>query len=198
MTVRTIEEHPAGISWVVEEPLTRASHALAHEGRVWLVDPVHEPEALDRARALGQPAGVLQLLDRHNRDCQSIAARLGVPHLRQPKALPGTPFEPIGVVRTRFWSEVALWWPERRALVVAEAVGTNPMFAVGGAALGVHVLLRATPPRRLDRYAPEHLLVGHGAGLHGPGAARALSDALGRSRRDLPRALLRLPTALRG
>ena len=30
--------------------------------------------------ALGEIAGVLQLLDRHNRDCAPLAERFGVPH----------------------------------------------------------------------------------------------------------------------
>jgi hypothetical protein len=36
--LRTLE-HELGLSWVVEEPLERASHALvADGGRVWLID----------------------------------------------------------------------------------------------------------------------------------------------------------------
>lgn len=59
--------------------MQRASHALAVEGRVWLVDPVDAPELEARIRLLGEPAGVVQLLDRHGRDCAAWAARLGVP-----------------------------------------------------------------------------------------------------------------------
>ena len=149
---------------------------------MWLVDPVDWPEAIDRAQSLGQPAGVLQLLDRHNRDCAAIAERLGVPHLVVPPALPGTPFEVIEIKRSRRWQEVALWWPERRTLVVAEALGTNPFFPIGDDRVGVHGLLKLTPPRLLRAYEPEHLLVGHGEGVHGPEAAAALRQALSRSR----------------
>ena len=46
--------------------------------------------AIERALTLGEPAGVLQLLDRHNRDCAALAARLGVPHLVAPTSLPGS------------------------------------------------------------------------------------------------------------
>ena len=92
---------------------------------VWFVDPVDVPEAMERAAALGAPAGVIQLLDRHNRDCAAIAARLGVPHLKVPDAVPGSPFEVVRVLDVPGWHEAALWWPEHRVLVVAELIGTN-------------------------------------------------------------------------
>jgi len=184
---------------VVDEPMTRTSHALAADGRVWLVDPVDWPAAVDRAVALGTPAAVVQLLDRHNRDCAAVAARLGIPHIAVPRALPRTPFELVELLRRKRWREVALWWPTERTLVVAEAIGTNRFFTAGARSAGVHLLLRLTPPRRaLERLAPEHLLVGHGEGVHGPEATTALAEALSRSRIDLPRVLVRLPFAPRG
>lgn len=187
----------AGFSWVVDEPATRTSHALADAGQVWLVDPVDWPDALDRVAALGTPAAVLQLLDRHNRDCAAVAGRLGVPHLVAPAAVPGSPFEVIEVRRSRRWQEVALWWPEPRTLVVAEAVGTNAFYTGGRAAVGVHLLLRPSPPReQLGDLEPEHLLVGHGEGVAGTEAAEALRQALASSRRDLPRLLLGVPALL--
>ena len=95
------------------------------------------------------------------------------------------------------WREVALWWPEPRVLVVAEAIGTNRFFTGRRGAVGVHLLLRLTPPKMLARFEPEHLLVGHGEGVHGPEAAAALGDALRRSRRDMPRLLATLPFSAR-
>ena len=186
-----------GFSWLVEEPMARASHALATAGAVWLVDPVDWPEAIDRALTLGRPAAVLQLLDRHNRDCAAVAARLGVPHLVAPAELPGSPFEVVEVVRRRFWQEVALWWPAERTLVVAEAVGTLPFSTVAGDPVGVHGLLKPFPPKALRGLEPQHLLVGHGEGLHGPDTPRALATALGRSRLRVVPWLFRLPFALR-
>src|SRR5689334_21316721 len=105
-----LDEQPFGLTWVLDEPMQRASHALADGGRVWLVDPVDVPEALDRVSALGTPAGVLQLLDRHNRDAAQIAGRLGVPHLRLPDAVPDSPFEMVKVIDVPGWHERALWW----------------------------------------------------------------------------------------
>ncbi len=194
MDVRFCNERgPAGLSWIVDEPATRTSHALAADGRVWLVDPVDWDEAIDRALALGEPAGVLQLLDRHNRDCAALADRLGVPLLVAPDDVPSSPFECIPVLRKKRWAETALWWPEQRTLVVAEAVGTNAFFTGGTEAAGVHLLLRLRPPQSLAQFEPDWLLVGHGEGIHGPAATVALRRALARSRRDLPHVLLKAP-----
>lgn len=199
LSFRFCDERGAdGFSWLAREPLTRTSHALAAEGRVWLVDPLDWPEAVERAVALGEVAGILQLLDRHNRDCAALAERLGVPRLLVPDEVPDSPFLCIPLVRRRRWRETALWWPEKRTLVVAEAVGTNAFFTGGGSEpLGVHLLVRLTPPEALAEYEPEHLLVGHGKGVHGPDTAAALARALAESRRRLPGVLARLPFAFR-
>ena len=196
--ILAFDELPFGLSWTLDEPMQRTSHALVADGRVWLVDPVDVPEAMDRVATLGEPAGVLQLLDRHERDCAAVAERLGVPHLRLPGAIAGTPFEVVQVVGVPKWREIALWWPEQRALVVAEAVGSGPFFRGSDAPVGVHLFLRVRPPRALKRFDPEHLLFGHGVGVHGPEAAQALRTAYARSQRDLPGVLARIPRALRG
>jgi hypothetical protein len=95
------------------------------------------------------------------------------------------------------WVERALWWPARRTLVVAEAVGATPWFTVRDEPLGVHAFLRPLPPKALEGFAPEHLLVGHGPGVEGDAARHGLRRALGRARRDLPRWLMELPALLR-
>ncbi len=196
MDVRFCDERGEhGFSWIVDEPMTRTSHALAADGKVWLVDPVDWADAIERAGSLGEPAGVLQLLDRHDRACAALAGRLGVPHLVAPDEVPDSPFECVSVVRRSRWQERALWWAETRTLVVAEALGTNAFFTGGKAPVGVHMLLRMTPPRVLGAYDPEHLLTGHGEGVHGPGTADAVTSALAESRRRLPGVLARLPFA---
>ena len=177
----------AGFGWEVDERFTRTSHAVGDAGRVWLIDPVDVEGLDDRVSKLGEPAAVVQLLDRHDRDCAAIARRLGIPHHVVPDELPGTPFELVPLVGWRRWREVALWWPERRVLVTADAVGTNRFMAAGERA-GVHPLLRlAKPPRALARLEPEHLLVGHGPGVHGAEAAEALRGALASARTGIPR-----------
>ena len=193
----SVDESPVGLSWVLNEPMQRACHAILAGGKVWFVDPVEVDDVVDRGAALGEPAGVLQLLDRHNRDCAAVAERLGVEHLRLPDAVPGSPFEAVEVYRLPGWKETALWWPEERALVVAEVVGTNSVFNAGAGGVGMHPMLRAWPPGRLRSYEPEHLLTGHGAPVHGPEAAAGLERAYARSRRDIPKALLNLPRAYR-
>ena len=200
LTARVIDELDSGFGWVsAEQPkLELASHALAADGRVWLIDPTDVLELDERVRSLGEPAAVIQLLDRHNRGCAAVAARLGVPHHRVPLGgISESPFEVVPIVRRARWNEVALWWPERRVLVTADALGTVPhYFALGGERVGVHPLLRLTPPRRLADYTPEHVLVGHGEGVHQEAAA-AVRDALAHSRRRLPRLLLELPLIVR-
>lgn len=183
--MRLCDEAEFGFGWMVEGPVERTSHALLVDGGVWLVDAVDAPGLDERIAALGEPRGVLQLLDRHDRDCAAIARRLGVPHRR----LGAGPLEQIPIVSFPGWRELALWWPERRVLVAADALGTLPYFREPGAALGIHPFLRLTPPRRLGRLDPLHVLVGHGAGVHEDAAAE-LRRALERSRRGLVPALL--------
>ncbi len=193
----TLQHHAIGVSWTEGGGMTRTAHAVADDGHVWLIDPYEDEAALAAAAELGRPAGVIQLLDRHNRDCATLAARLDVPHLRLPGRAPDTPFEVVPVISRWGWREVALWWAQERALIVAEAVGTAPAFALGRRA-GVHPLLRLTPPRaQLGRFRPTMLLVGHGAAIETGGAA-ALAEALGHSRGDLPRLVTAVPKLLRG
>lgn len=188
---------PDGFGWIVDEAMTRASHALAADGKVWLVDALDWPEAIERARGLGEVAGVVQLLDRHNRDCAALASRLGVTHVVVPDELPGTPFTCIPILRRKLWREIALWWPDRGTLVCADALGTSRFYTGGKARLAVQLLLRLRPPRQLGELEPERILVGHGEGLIGPGTEDALREALRTSRRGLPGVLLRLPFAAR-
>ena len=193
----SVQRHPLGLTWIETSGMRRAAHALRADGRVWLIDPFEDEVALSAATELGTAAGVIQLLDRHNRDCGAIAQRLEVPLLRLPSEVGDSPFEVIPVISRPWWREVALWWEAERALVVAEAVGTVPAFALGQP-VGVHPMLRLRPPRGpLTARSPERLLVGHGAALES-GAAAAIRDALSGSLTDIPQLVLRLPSLVRG
>lgn len=197
---RFTEEAGLGFGWISAEPawMERASHALAADGGVWVVDPVDVQGLDERIARVGEPRAVLQLLGRHGRDCAAVARRLGVPHLVVPDAVPGSPFETIRVQGIPRWRETALWWPERRALVVVEAVGTVRYYRAPGERVGVHPFLRVVrPPRGLLGFEPEHLLVGHGRSLHAD-VSESLARAVRRARRDLPRTTPRIVTARRG
>jgi hypothetical protein len=193
--VRVVDELGFAFGWIAPKPrfMQRASHAIAAGGGVWVIDPVADAAMLERVRALGEPAGVVQLLDRHARDCKRVALELGVPHHPVPDRPPdGAPFEIVPVLRRRWWREVALWFPEERTLVAADAVGTVPYYCSPAERLAVSPLLRLTPPRALLRIEPAHVLVGHGAGVHDDAAA-ALHAAIAGARREIPRWLASLP-----
>jgi hypothetical protein len=186
-----VDEWEGGFGWTIDESMRRTSHALVVEGRVWLIDPVDMPELEQRVRALGQPAGVLQLLDRHARGCAAWAERLGVPHLRAWESLGVAPFEPLRVRSRRWWHEVALWEPTTRTLVCADALGTVSYFCAPAERIGLHPLLRPFPPRALAPVEPLRILCGHGAGVH-DAATGALHEALRTARRRLPAVALRI------
>lgn len=194
----TVHTTPAGLTWTIAEAMQRSFHAIAIDGRVWLVDPVDDAEALEPVAALGEPAGVIQLLDRHDRGCAALAARMGVPHHRLPDALPGTPFAVRRVLDVPGWHERALWAQAQGVLVVPEAVGTGSLFAVGDGPVGMHPMLRALPPRGwAPREGVTTLLAGHGPPRTGPGTQAELRRALDRARLDLPRLPLAILRAAR-
>ena len=195
------EEHDVGISWLPDpgEVMQRACHAVALDGRVWVIDPVDADGLDERIRALGEPAGVVQLLDRHDRDCAEVAGRLGVAHHRLPfDGIDDSPFEAVPLIRNRLWNEVVLWAPAHRVLVVPEAVGTAPYFRAGDERVGIHPMLRLTPPGKLKSFDAEHLLTGHGTGMHGPETADALRHGLSGARKRIPQALVSIVWPKRG
>ncbi|MBD0348327.1 MAG: hypothetical protein ICV59_04165 [Thermoleophilia bacterium] len=185
MEFRWVDEWDGGFGWLVDEVRARTGHALLADRGVWLVDPVDVPGLDERVQAAGEPHAVVQLLDRHNRDSERLATRLGVPHLRVPHDGAGTPFVFLPLVDMRGWREVALWWPERRVLVAGDALGTLPYFLGRGDRLGVYPWLRLTPPPALRLVEPKRVLCGHGEGVHDD-AAGALREALATSRRRMP------------
>jgi hypothetical protein len=194
--MRLVDEFEGGFGWQADEPefARRTSHAVRAGDGVWLFDVVDADGLDERVRALGEPAGVVQLLDRHGRDCAAVADRLGVPLHVTPRGS-SAPLPALRVAWIRGWHEVAAFVDER-VLVVGDALGTARYFCAPGERLGVHPLLRPFPPRSLGRLSPERVLCGHGSGLH-DGAADALSEALRTARRRIPRWLMGSITAWR-
>jgi hypothetical protein len=201
--VRPIEfcdEFEGSVGWtpVVEDIRRRTSHAVASAGRVWIVDPLDGEGVDERIRGLAEPAGVVQLLDRHTRDCRAFAERFRIPHHVTPfGGVAGAPFDVVRVLDLPRWREVALWFPAERVLVCADAVGSASYFRSKGEPVGVHPLLRFWPPKALARFEPRQLLLGHGEGLAGDEAAPALRAAIHTARRRIPSWLAQLPQSRR-
>jgi len=201
---REIDRHDGGVGWIAypEEAMQRASHAIAVDGEVWLVDPVDAEGVDDLLAEFGEVAGIVVLLDRHKRDAAAFAARHDVPvwvpsfmdgvasELDAPVErfrhdLADTGFAVHEVIDNRLWQEGLLYDEDGGTLVVPEAVGTTEYFRAGDRALGVHPALRLTPPSKLTRLSPERLLVGHGGGIH-ENATEQLRDAVEGARGRAP------------
>lgn len=187
--VDVIDDWCAG--WLAPTPgfMQRASHVLRDDdGNAWIIDPVDGPH-LDAFLDGKTVAGVVQLMDRHGRDCARVASRLGVPVHYLPRPGADLPFDVIDVVvqpRIR-WVEIALWLPSRKALVVADALGTTDYHCAPGEPVGVHPLMRLSrPPRMLAGRPVQHLLCGHGHGLHGPDTGAQIDTAIVNARRGIP------------
>lgn len=178
--------------------MLRAAHAVALEGRVWVLDPFDSSGVEERVRALGEPAGVVQQFGRHARDCARWAECLGVPLHVVPDALPGSRWEVVPIGGFAGWRERALWDAETATLVVAEALANAPGYSGGRDRVGVHPMLRPRPPERLGELPVEHLLLGHGAGVHGPEAREAVAQALRTSITGIPGYALGLAKSLLG
>ncbi|WP_073310757.1 hypothetical protein [Halobaculum gomorrense] len=201
-----IDEFDGGVGWIAypDETMERASHALAVDGDVWVLDPVDADGVDDLLAGLdGEVAGIVVCLDRHKRDAAAIATRHDVP-VYVPDWMTGVatkldaPVERFGrelggmravTVRDSSippWQEVALYDEEGAMLYVPESVGASAYMRTESETLGVHPMLRLTPPRRaLAGLDPERVLCGHGAGVTADGG-RALAAALDGSRGKAP------------
>jgi hypothetical protein len=206
--LREIDRRDDGVGWIAypEETMERASHALATDEGVYVVDPV-DVEGVDELLAeFGEVAGVLVLLDRHLRDAAAVANRhdapvyiptwmtgvaskLDAPVERLGDELGDTGFEVIRVVDNPFWQEAALYRERDGTLLVPESLGTVDYFRAGSETVGVHPFRRLTPPRKFRSLTVDHLLVGHGAGVHSDATA-AIEDAVKHSQKRAPVAML--------
>jgi hypothetical protein len=195
LTIHRVDD-AGSFSWLADpdDPLRRASTALAVEGGWILVDGVDHP-GLGDALA-GRPViGVCMLLDRHGRDTDPLAERFGVP-VMVPGVLAGRG-EPLKhpeieervVLAAPGWNESALWLPGHRLLVCADALGTVGYFlATEDEKIGVHPLLRLRPPvGALGGLDASAVAVGHGPPVT-ERAGQAVERALQTARPQLLRA----------
>ena len=198
------DEESGGVGWIAypDERMQRASHAVAVDGDVYVIDPVDAEGIDDLFAEFGDVAGVVILLDRHKRDAAAVATRhdvpVYVPHFMADIAgdipapvetfhreLADTGYAAHSVVDNVAWSEAALYSEDTGVLVIPEAVGTADYFLTGRERLGVHPALRLIPPKKLSRLSPERILVGHGAGIH-EDTTNVLRDAISGSRGRTP------------
>lgn len=206
-----IDRFDGGVGWIAYpgETMERASHALAvpneetETNDVWVIDPVDAPGLDDLLAEFGSVAGVVVCLDRHKRDSAAVARRHDVP-VYVPDWMTGVadeldaPVERFGprLADTGFeafrirdssvppWQEVGLF--DGETLVVPESLGSASYFRGSRERLGVHPMLRLTPPHEaLSGLNPDRVLVGHGVGVFDD-AAIAVEDALSSSRRNAP------------
>lgn len=209
--LREIDRRDDGVGWIAypDEQMQRASHALVDENGtesdgdgVWLIDPV-DVDGLDELLSeFGDVLGVVVLLDRHKRDAAAVARRHDVSVYRPtwmhsideaieaPVCALGTELGETGYrVRKRLdlpiWKEAVLYRPDDGSLLVPESLGTVDYFRAPGEHLGVHPMLRLTPPSDLGGLAVDHVLVCHGTGIT-DGAQHAIRDAISGSRSRAP------------
>lgn len=208
--VREIDRFDGGVGWIAypEEGMQRASHALAVPSEdggtddVWVIDPVDGDGVDDLLDDLGEVRGVVVLMDRHARDARAVAERHDVPifvpsfvdpgidYPTQPlgDTLPDTDFEVVRTVDWPIWKEAALY--DGETLIVGDLVGTVDYFLTDRERVGVHPMLRISPPDVLDTFTPERILSGHGEGIMEDGT-RMLEYAVDGARRRAPKVWLK-------
>jgi hypothetical protein len=214
--VTTVRRWENGLTWVAhpDEGMHRSSHALVIDEDVWLVDPLDAEGLDDELAALGTVAGVVVLTNSHGRHADRLAERHDVSvHVPGCFDDPGSDFDtPVQtfddeLADTGFdlvwekdgsgWKEGALYHPDRRTLVIPDALMTC-LFTSEEGRLEMFPLFRWSPPRQeLGSLDVDRILVGHGEPVFDD-AQTALDGALAVSRRGVPSAVVRsVPTFAR-
>ena len=179
----TYGQHDIGLSLVRERgDLPREPRARRRRPRLDRRSGRRQATRSSAARA-GRAGRRAAALNRHNRDSEAVAKRLGVPLLKLPRGAAGHAV--LGAQR-RLRAVVE----GGRAVVARAAAGSSsrsrsaprrcspsdpapPACTRCGASF---------PPGALREFRPEHLLVGHGAPLHGGDAGGGADRRAGRAR----------------
>lgn len=201
-----IDRWDSGIGWLAhpDEDAVRASHAvIGDNGDVWVIDPIDAPGVDDVLAELGtgEVAGVAVLTDLHTRDAGAIANRHGVPvylpqwmdraaeRIDAPVERYAGTLGKSGFQVSACKHETIAYRESDRTLCVADLLGTASFYTVDDERIGVFLPARVFPPREMDDFDPERILVGHGTGIF-EDAAAALTDAIMGARKRFPKALL--------
>ena len=207
--LQAVDRWDGGVGWLAhpDEAGRRTSHAIRGEDGTWVIDPLDAPGVDDLLAGLGEVAGVAVLSNYHARDAGAIACRHDVP-VHVPAWLERVParidapverfdgelghsgFEVRRLAPFPGWVEGVAYRESDGTLYVPDVLGTAPLYTVGDERVGVYLLCRPFPPRRvLGDLDPDRLLLGHGAGVF-EDAGEALADALAGARRRFPAALV--------
>lgn len=201
-----IDRWESGIGWLAQpdEDACRASHAVvADNGDVWVIDPIDAPAVDDVLAELGsgEVAGVAVLSDMHTRDAGVIADRHDVPvylpqwlgqiedHIDAPVERYTGTLGDSGFQVSACKHEAIAYRESDRTLCVADVLGTTSFYTVADERIGVFLPARVFPPREMDAFVPDRILVGHGTGVF-ENAAAALTDSIAGARKRFPQALL--------
>ncbi|MEY7849849.1 hypothetical protein AB7C87_11705 [Natrarchaeobius sp. A-rgal3] len=206
--IRAIDRWDDGVGWLAhpDEFGRRASHAVRGEDGIWLLDPLRGVGVETLVADLeGDVAGVVVCSCWHARDADWFAREYDVPvfvpewmdrveeRTDAPVRRYRGAFDPsVRVIRCEpipMWDEAILYWESHGTLYVPDSMGTIDAFLAGNERIGLELFRRLTPPRRLRRFEPDRILVGHGEGVFDD-ATRALENALAGGRRRFPRAVL--------
>ena len=188
-------EFDNGVSWIThpEERGKRASHAIATDEGVWIIDPLDAPNVDEHIGSLGEVAGVLVLMCWHARDAEQFAERYDVAvhapawldrvddlidaPIERYSLSPAPSFRTIACRPFPMWQEQFLYHEPGGTLVIPDSLGTTDPFLVSDQRLGLELLRRLKPPTQLSGLEPKRILVGHGEPIT-EDAPAALADAL--------------------
>lgn len=210
-TYKKVDQWGDGVGWLAhpDEEGQRASHAIVgDDGDVWVIDPIDAPGVDDLLAAVGtgDVAGVVVLSNYHARDAGIIADRHDVPVYlpewmgrveeridapieRYTETLGESGFQVRACNPFPGCHEAIAYRESDRTLYVADVLGTAPLYTVDDERIGVYLAARVFPPREMDDFVPERILVGHGTGIF-EDAGAALTDATMGARKRFPKALI--------